>query len=125
MKTLSILFATATLVFVFITLISCGSGDDRLQKKAQSLIVQKCSKHYSSPEFEFGYGLKEYEKNGEKIYELRYIGTFEGYPLVFVATFDKEVEVLVSNTLFENSLYDAGLLEVNLDSVIILADNDK
>ncbi len=129
-----------TLVILFLALLfSCGNINSKstdAKEKAINLIKEKYSTAYiSKPIFEFDDDLITYEKNKSVVmsndyvykhvktvdenttkdvgYILKYIAIIDGYTFVFVATFDKALQCILSNNLYENALYSSDIVDVS------------
>jgi len=122
-----------------ILLLSCAEKQDDAQEKAQNLLIEKYANIYASdPVFDFKYKIVKYDKEENGLYcpllnyaaviddyvaenvgyVLKYIVVIDGITLVFVATFDENVEQIITNKLYENALFDGGGL-VSIDCLII------
>ena len=122
-----------SLLFLF----SCAEKQDSIQEKAQNLIIKECADACASacipePAFKFNCKIEKYDKEEYKSFEplskhivkldehtaeeigymLKYIASLNNNTYIFIATFDKKCEKMITNDLYDDSLCGDDVVDV-------------
>lgn len=120
------------LLLPLILLFSCVEKQNSIQDKAQNLIINEYSDAYASkPTFEFNGKIMKYDKEKFESFEpllkhtaeldertvenigyvLKYILTVDSNTYIFIATFDKKVENIITNDLYDDFLCENEMIK--------------